>query len=803
MFTSDEITLAIEERLGFVPPFFTPASETPQLLGHLWQQMLTAHLDNPLPELFKEKLLASVGRYCTVPYHIVCHSCALAALGVPAAQVLALLERPVPSEAEIERDLAAMAEEPAPLAAFPPDGSPLSEALLRTALHFFLNRDRAARCRAALRRLLGDTGYNHLMALLAHAKTSHVWAESHPELSHEQDRRAQEQLPALLAAEPRLGEVFRTYRDRARREYRRLEEQLVADIDRHRQAEEELRRRVTQLQTIYQLNDAVSRAEAVEEIYREALEGLGQSLNVDRAAILIFDPDGVMRFKSWRGLSERYRQAVEGHSPWPSTACDPEPVLVPDVARDAALADYLPMLRAEGIRALAFVPLCHGRRLLGKFMLYYDQPHGFTAEEVRLAQNVAGPVGFAIARRQADEERERLLQREQAARAQAEEASRAKDDFLATISHELRTPLTAILAWPVILRSKGFDPQAAARGLEVIERNAKLQAQIIDDLLEVSRIVTGKLRLDLRPLELTPLLESAVETVRSTAEAKGVRLRTVLDEPAGPVLGDPDRLHQVLWNLASNAVKFTPAGGTVQVRLWRTATSAEITVSDDGIGISPEFLPYVFERFRQADSSTSRQHGGLGLGLAIVRHLVEMHGGTVRADSRGSGQGATFTVSLPLCHPAAKPAVAAVAGTSAAPAAAAAPDRAALAGLRVLVVDDEPDTLEMLDLVLSGYGAEVRTADGCTAALDHLTAAAADVLVSDIGMPGEDGFALIRRVRSLGPAQGGRIPAVALTAYARSEDRIRALAAGFQAHVTKPVDPPHLAEVIATVARVV
>ncbi|HYH45979.1 MAG TPA: GAF domain-containing sensor histidine kinase, partial [Thermoanaerobaculia bacterium] len=566
MSTSDEMTLDLAERLRLVP----------------------------LPELFKEKLLALVSRYCTAPYSLIGHSCALAALGMPAAEILALLERPAPSEAEIERDLAILAAAPAPLGELPPDGSILSEALLRAALHFFLNRDRAARCRAALRRLLGDVHYDHLMALLAHAKASHVWIEAHPELSHEQDPRTREQLPALLAAEPRLEELFRTYRERARRAYRRLEEQLVADIDRHRHAEEELRRRVTQLQTIYQLHDSVSRAEAVEEIYNEALEGLRRSLNVDRASILLFDADGVMRFKSWRGLSDDYRRVMEGHSPWAAGTSDPEPLLVEDVDRDAGLAPHLPVLRAEGIRALAFIPLSHGRSLLGKFMLYYDRPHAFTAEEVRMARNIAGNVGFAIARRQAEEERERLLLREQAARAQAEEASRAKDDFLATISHELRTPLTAILAWPVILRAKGYEPQAVARGLQVIDRNARLQAQIIDDLLEVSRIVTGKLRLNLRPLELTHLLEAAVETVRSTAEAKGVRLRTVLDEPAGPVLADPDRLQQVLWNLISNAVKFTPAGGSVEVRLHRTATSAEVTVSDDGMGISPEFLPHVF-----------------------------------------------------------------------------------------------------------------------------------------------------------------------------------------------------------------
>jgi len=596
----------------------------------------------------------------------------------------------------------------------------------------------------------------------------------------------------------------------------------VADIDRHRHAEEQLTRRVEQLQMLYQLNEAVGRAEAVEEIYRVALDGLVGSLGTDRASILLFDPDGVIRFKAWRGLSEEYRRAVEGHSPWTRDTLDPRPIVVGDVLLDGDLAPLLPVLTRERIRAAAFIPLTHQRRLLGKFMLYYESPRELADAEVQLAQNVAGHVAFAIARRQAEEERSGLLSREREARAEAEAASRTKDDFLATISHELRTPLTAILAWPTILRGKLGDPAAVTHGLGVIERNAHLQAQIIEDLLEVSRIVTGNLRLDLRPLDLPPILTAAIETVRGVAEVKKVELAVRIEPGMGPVQGDPDRLQQILWNLLSNAVKFTRPGGRVEMAVEPRGSQAVIRVRDDGIGIAPEFLPYVFDRFRQADSSTTRRHGGLGLGLAIVRHLVELHGGTVAADSQGPGQGATFTVELPLAFP--SRASAGESGRSlAAPAAFPAPFPAIspdempestgtpepvdLSGLSLVVVDDEPDTLEMLAAALSGHGAEVRACRSAAEALAALAERPADALLSDIAMPEMDGYELIRRVRAL-PAAGAPgisgvsgIRAIALTAYARAEDRERSLAAGYQAHVAKPVEPSRLVAIVGNLLR--
>jgi PAS domain S-box-containing protein len=404
-------------------------------------------------------------------------------------------------------------------------------------------------------------------------------------------------------------------------------------------------------------------------------------------------------------------------------------------------------------------------------------------------------------RKRAEAEREELLERERASRAEAEQANRLKDEFLATVSHELRTPLTAILGWSHLLRGGGLEGDAASKAVETIERNARSQAQLIDDLLDVSRIVTGKLRLDIVPVRPDSFIDPAVEAVRPAAEAKGVRLQKLIDTGVETVMGDPARLQQVVWNLLTNAVKFTPRGGRVQVSLERVNSSVEIVVADRGAGIAPEFLPHVFERFRQADQQTTRQHGGLGLGLAIVRHLVELHGGSVRAESEGEGRGSTFTVMLPVApihrraeagervHPSAP-------GTLVAHEC---PER--LDGLRVLVVDDEADARELLAAGLGQCGAEVVTASSAHTALEALAGGKFDALISDIGMPGEDGYELIRKVRALPADGGGKTPAVAVTAYARTEDRLRALRAGFEMHVSKPVELTELIVVVANIAR--
>jgi PAS domain S-box-containing protein len=389
------------------------------------------------------------------------------------------------------------------------------------------------------------------------------------------------------------------------------------------------------------------------------------------------------------------------------------------------------------------------------------------------------------AQARAAEEREALLASERAARAQAERASRAKDEFVATLSHELRTPLNAIVGFTHLARRPGQGPVQAARALEVIERNASLLTQIISDLLDVSRIVTGKLSLEIAPVELGPVIEAALTSIAGPAEAKGVTLHADLREPSTVVRGDAFRLQQVVWNLVSNAIKFTPPGGRVDVSLSARDTRAEVVVSDTGQGMDPAFVPCLFERFRQADASSTRRHGGLGLGLSIVKHLVELHGGEVRAASDGPGRGARFTVVLPR---------------SAAPlSAGAAPARAAdapLAGARVLVVEDEPDAQELVKRLLEEQGARVVTASSAGEALAAVEERPPDVMISDIGMPGMDGYELIRRVRANAAAHD--VPAVALTAYARPEDRTRALESGYQAHLAKPVVP---AELLATVAR--
>ena len=406
------------------------------------------------------------------------------------------------------------------------------------------------------------------------------------------------------------------------------------------------------------------------------------------------------------------------------------------------------------------------------------------------------------ARARAEEERERLLRSEQAARLNAERNSRLKDEFLATISHELRTPLTAIIGWTQLLRRAPANGEMIERALEVIERNGESQLHLIEDLLDVSRIISGKLLLDVRAVHLPPVIEAALDAARPAAEAKGIELRSAHDPAAGPVAGDPDRLQQVVWNLVNNAVKFTPAGGRVEVRLARAAgDGVEIAVSDTGAGVEPEFLPYVFDRFRQADAATTRAHGGLGLGLAIVRQLVELHGGTVAVSSEGAGRGATFAIRLPampLSPQRATPAPARLYAAAAAPAGAL--DCEILSGLRVLVVDDEGDARELFARTLSECGARVLTAASAAGAMDALERERPDVLLADIGMPGEDGYELIARVRSLPPERGGRTPAAALTAYARGEDRLRALRAGFQIHLPKPVKAAELISVIAGLA---
>ncbi|HEX5660594.1 MAG TPA: PAS domain-containing protein [Polyangiales bacterium] len=422
------------------------------------------------------------------------------------------------------------------------------------------------------------------------------------------------------------------------------------------------------------------------------------------------------------------------------------------------------------------------------------------SDEAGKPRHVVGACTDITRRRQSELAREALLEAERKAREEAELASRLKDEFLATLSHELRTPLNAILGWSQILRRRSSEDERLREGFGIIERNARVQVQLIEDLLDMSRIVAGKLRLDVQPVDLREVIRAALESVAPAAEARSVRVQTVLDSHAGPVRGDPARLQQIVWNLLANAIKFTPKGGRVTVALERISSHVEISISDSGIGIAPDFLPHVFERFRQSEGGSTRRHQGLGLGLGIVKSLVEMHGGHVRASSAGLGEGANFTVELPLMvtrpseHPRKLPTRSTWDHEQEHH------DDRLLEGVLVLVVDDEPDTRELLAHVLAECSARVLTAANAAEAYRLLQVEHPDVLLSDIGMPDEDGYSLIRRVRELPARDGGDTPSIALTAFARSEDRRRALIAGFQSHLAKPVEPAELVAVVASVA---
>ncbi len=399
--------------------------------------------------------------------------------------------------------------------------------------------------------------------------------------------------------------------------------------------------------------------------------------------------------------------------------------------------------------------------------------------------------------RQVVSEREQLLQSERYARSEAERLGHMKDEFLATLSHVLRTPLNAIQGWATLLRQREVSPEDRSRGLEAIDRNVRAQAQIVSDLLDMSRIISGKIHLEVQPISLHEVIHNSIESVRASADAKKLRIATLLDSSVGLVRGDPNRLQQILWNLLSNAVKFTPTGGRIQIILERVNSHVEIVVEDTGVGIPADFLPYVFERFRQADAAMTRRHGGLGIGLSIVKTLVEMHGGSVRVKSAGENQGATFAIALPVSHLSDRdaersqrlPVLADPLETVEMP---------QLEGASVLIVDDEPDGRQLMVRILEGRGAQVTAVEGGLPALDRMRSQSFDILVSDIGMPDLDGYELMRRARQLDSGRPWPIPAIAVTAYARAEDRQRSLLAGYQMHLSKPIEARELVAGIAS-----
>jgi PAS domain S-box-containing protein len=651
---------------------------------------------------------------------------------------------------------------------------------------------------------------------------------------------------------------------------------------------------------------AISGTRTVDEIHQIALDALTRGLGVSRASILLFDAGGVMRFTAWRGLSDGYRRAVEGHSPWTAGAVEPQPIVVPDVTKDASLSAFLPTIQAEGIAGMAFIPLVSLGRLVGKFMVYLDEPRALADEELQLASLIAAHVAFAVERTRAEAQAlrseahlryvldaaalgtwdwdltrqtvqwsgnlERLhgvpagtfdttfasyerqihpddrtevmasLRRaiedgtphdieyrviapdgterwvegkglvehddhgravrmsgvcmivtprkeaEHARLASAEEASRLKDDFLATLSHELRTPLNAILGWVQMLLAGTLPADRARQAIDIIGRNAKAQAQLIEDILDISRIITGKLEIETQVVSVPHLMDGVVSAALPAARLKQITIGKHVPDGLPPIAGDPKRLHQVLSSVIANAIQFTPEKGTVDIGAVADGASVEITVRDSGAGIPAEFLPHVFDRFRQADSRATRRHGGLGLGLAIARHVLEQHRGEIHADSDGPGLGTTITMRLP-----AKPLPQ---GQPITPLAASHGGLALrLDGAKVVVVDDQRDSCELLAALFEQCGAHVVQCANAPAALSTLLSSSVQLLVADIAMPDVDGYDLIRQVRQI----DARLPAVAVTAYAYPQDRLKALAAGFTAYCAKPIDATHFLRIVRNV----
>ncbi len=526
------------------------------------------------------------------------------------------------------------------------------------------------------------------------------------------------------------------------------------------------------------------------EVQQAILELSGRLIAADAYAVWRKESRGeVWRVVAATGLSQAFQEAVLQAQDYKAPQL--ERALAVEAVKEAAwLAHRHEAYRREGIESLLAIPLMLQGDFGATITFYYRRPHQFDEMEVRVATALANLAAAAISTTELYQEQSRL-------RSKAEEASRLKDEFLATVSHELRTPLNSMFGWIRMLRTSQLDATTSAKALETIEQSARAQNALIEDILDVSRIITGRLRLESQTIDVLPLLEAALDSVRPTAEAKGVWLVSFLDPAAGSISGDPQRLQQIVWNLLSNAIKFTPKDGHIELRLTCYSSYLEISVSDTGMGIRPEFLPFVFDRFRQEDSSSTRSHGGLGLGLAIVRHLVELHGGKVTAESQGDGRGATFTVTLPrtALRQELSPlkSLSEVSETSVFSGLS-----FDLQGVRILVVDDEAAARDLLTTALTQSGAEVQAATSAVEALALLDEWPPNVLVSDIAMPLEDGYTLIRQVRERGAERSGQIPAIALTAYAKAEDRLRALSAGFQMHVAKPVDPTELLAVIAS-----
>jgi PAS domain S-box-containing protein len=521
-----------------------------------------------------------------------------------------------------------------------------------------------------------------------------------------------------------------------------------------------------------------------------------------RASIQVLDELG-KRFVicAAPSLPEEYRRVVTSEKAL-AVFLD-KPVLALNVADETEWVEIARLLKPNAIRSVWSVPITSSdQKPRGNICLYSSTPRKPGVHEQKIIESVTHTIALAIERKQVESEREKLLVREHVAREQAESTNRMKDEFLAVISHELRTPLNAINGWAHMLLTGEMDSEAQSRALQAILRQVRSQCQLIDDLLDVARIVSGKLRLELREVDPAAVIGAALDVVRPVAEAKGIGLVSKLERTVTTIVADPDRLQQVIWNLLSNAIKFTPKGGCVEIRSQRIDSGIEIVVADTGRGIAENFLPYVFDRFRQADASSTRMHGGIGLGLAIVQHLIELHGGTVFAASDGKGKGATFTIRLP--DPAVRTDGSKIAvrnESSKARRGRRPEDREMLEGLRVFLVEDESEDREVLSALLGHFGAIAKASASAAEALSELDRFRPDVLVADIGMPIEDGYSLIRKIRARPVDHGGLTPAIALTAYAGDANKQRALETGYQKHMTKPADPNELASAILSLAK--
>ena len=620
-------------------------------------------------------------------------------------------------------------------------------------------------------------------------------------------------LSLLFAVATRAEIRARTRAERAAEEVKKSETTIRNTLKERERAEEQLREAAAALLVaneralmeyerllirIKELAQALGTARELNNIFRALREFTNVSVPCNGFFVSLYDPIRDVRTAcyGWADgaeldVSELPPMAVTTTGPNSRAVRTGEVIITNDYMRATQANPGVVVGPDNGKRPSASmaVPMAVMGRIIGTIEVQSYENNVYQAEHVTAMSMAANLTAVAI-------ENVRLLKLERTAREVAEESNRLKDEFLATVSHELRTPLTAILGWSRLLEGGSLDDSTMQQAVETIWRNAKAQAQIVDDILDVSRIITGNLYLDLHPVEVVPVVENAINVVRPTADAKGIKIETFFDSPPAMISGDANRLQQVVWNLLSNAVKFTNSGGRVCVKVAQSGGAVEVSVSDTGQGISKEFLPYVFDRFRQADSTTTRQHGGLGLGLAIARHLVEIHGGTIRAESQGENSGASFTIRLPLLE----------AGAGAADVEdqnqhKLAQSQQLLAGVNVLLVDDDSDTLTLMTTALMKRQANVTAVSSAGEAIRAITRKRPDVLVSDIAMPDEDGYGLIEKVRLLENGASDIIPAVAITAYAKDEDRERALSAGFQIYLAKPVELTELISVVARAAR--